>query len=136
MQGIILPLLTATIHQQNVFLSLGVSGSVRELSDQNPRVVKCHSLLERCSDLQVHLGAPGSAKNKPGSTWERQQQALEYSQQILEHLKSQSSSLGKRLSSLGMLLVRLENIAATHLSTIVKSDVLSLYSDRCIYVSI
>ena len=45
-------------HQQNVFLSLGAAGSVWELPDQNPRVVRFQSLLDRCSGLQVHRGAP------------------------------------------------------------------------------
>jgi len=63
-----------TLQQQNWWWSLGASGSVWELSDQNPRVVKSFSVLDRCTGLQVHLAAlkragnkPGSANDKPGS---------------------------------------------------------------------
>jgi hypothetical protein len=84
------------VHQQNVFWSLGASGSVWELSDQNPRVVKSQSVLDRCSGLQVHLGAPRTADNKPWSTWVRPRQAWERrpkawkrQQQAWEHIESQ-----------------------------------------------
>jgi len=46
-----------------------VTGSVRELSDQNHRVVKLQSLLDWCSGLQVHLGAPGSTWEHLGARW-------------------------------------------------------------------
>ena len=56
---------------------LGASGSVRKLSNQNPKVVKFHSVLHRCGGLQVHLGAPVTnlgghrrTGGDPGSTWE------------------------------------------------------------------
>jgi len=55
------------LYHQNVPMSVGGSGSVWELSDQNPRVVKSLSWLDRSSGLQVHLRAPGSAHNNPGS---------------------------------------------------------------------
>ena len=55
------------IHQQNVIMSLGASGSVSELSDQNHRVAKSQSLLDQLSGLEVHVGAPGSAGDKTGS---------------------------------------------------------------------
>jgi hypothetical protein len=73
------------IHQQNVIMSLGASGSIWKLSDRNPRLVKSQSWLDRRSGLQMYLGAPesagdkaGNADNKPGSTWERQRQACKH----------------------------------------------------------
>jgi len=48
------------LHQQNVFLSLGASGSVWELSDQNSRVVESQSCLDQCSGFQVHQGSAGN----------------------------------------------------------------------------
>jgi len=112
------------------------------VSDENPRVVKSQSGLDRCSGLEVHLGAPGStvskagsADHKPGSTWERQGQACERRPQAWEHVDSLWSRLEKT-SSLGPLLVHLEIIATTYRSIIVKTDVFSLYSHLCIYVSI
>ena len=55
-------------HLQNVFLSLRASGSVWELSDQNPRVVKSQSWLDQCSGLQVRLGTTRSAGDKSART--------------------------------------------------------------------
>jgi len=75
-QGVYIP------HKQNVIMSLGASGSVWELSDQNSSMVKSQSLQDRCSGLQVHLGAPGS-------TWERRRQSLEHRRQAWEHVESQ-----------------------------------------------
>ena len=82
-------------HQQNVIISLGASGSVWELSDQNPGVVKSQSWLDRRSGFQVHLGAPGSAGDKTGSaneklgsTWEHRWQICKHRQLAWEHLKS------------------------------------------------
>jgi len=45
------------VHQQNLLMSLGASGSSWELSDQNPRVVNSQSWLDQCHGLQVHLEA-------------------------------------------------------------------------------
>jgi hypothetical protein len=57
-------------------MSLGATGRVRKLSGQNVRVVKFQSVLNCCSGLQVHLGAPatnlgGHRRNgdSPGNTW-------------------------------------------------------------------
>jgi len=72
------------IHQQNVFLSLGASGSIWELSDQNPRVVKSQSRLDRCSGLQVHLGAPGSAGEKPRSADDKSGSTSNHSRAVWE----------------------------------------------------
>jgi len=58
-------------HQQDEFWLRGASGSVWELSDQNPRVVWSQTLLDRFSRLQMHLGAPGSSNHKLGSTSNR-----------------------------------------------------------------
>jgi hypothetical protein len=76
-------------------MSQGASGSVWELSDRNPRVVKSHSWLDQRSGLQVHLGATGSAgdnsgsaDNKRGSTWDGGRQALESRWQAWERLES------------------------------------------------
>jgi len=81
--------------QQNVFRSLGASGSVWELLDQYPRVVKSQSLLDQCSGLQVCQGAPGSAGDKfgsvdrkPVSTWQRRWQPRQCWPQTWEHVKS------------------------------------------------
>jgi len=85
---------TLNDYQQNVFWSLGASGSVWELSDGNPRVFKSWSVLDWCSGLQVHLGAPGSASDKSGSadqkprnTQERQQQAWQCRPQVWMHIE-------------------------------------------------
>jgi len=48
-------------------MSLGASGIIWELLDQNPRVAKSQSLLDRRSGIQVHLDAPGSAADKSGN---------------------------------------------------------------------
>jgi len=126
--------LNTTVHQHNVIMSLGASGSVWELSDQNPRVVKSQRCLDQCSGLQVRMGAcwsagdnPGSADNRPGSTWECRQQAW-------AHLESQWSRLGKTFS-LGMQLVHQEFIGTTSRSMILKPPAFSLYSPLHIDVS-
>jgi len=56
------------IYQQNVSMSLGASGSVWQLSDQNHRVAKSRSLLDRRSALRCtweHLGAPVTRLGAP-----------------------------------------------------------------------
>jgi hypothetical protein len=78
----------------------------------------------------------GSANNKPGSSWERRQQTLECWRQVWEHLESQWSRLGKTTSSLGTALVGQQIIDTTYCSSISITDVLSLYSHLCMYVSI
>jgi len=87
------------------------------------------------------MGAPGSTydkpgitDHKPGSTWEHLWQVWMHWRQVWQHLKSQQSGLGKTLSSLGMLLVRLEVIAATYHSMIIKTHVFGLYSQLWIYI--
>jgi hypothetical protein len=74
--------------------------------------------------------------------WESRQQRSERRphdweclQLVWERAESQWSSAGKT-SCLGTWLVRLEMIATTYHSTIVKTHVFRLYSHRCIYVSI
>jgi len=63
-----IPCLPSTkIHQQNVLLSLGASGSIWELPDQNAMVVKSQSVQDQCIGLQVHQRAPASAGGKTGS---------------------------------------------------------------------
>ena len=93
---------------------------------------------------------PGSADDKPGNTWVRRRQTWVrrrqtwvhrrqtwvHRRQVWVHLDSQWSSLRETSSSLGTLLVRLEIIATTYHSTIVKTHVFSLYSHLCIFVSI
>jgi len=72
-------------HQQNLSVTLCASGSIWELLDQNFRVIKSQSVLDRCSGHQVHLGAPAnnphghrrSAGNQR-STGEAQQHVWEY----------------------------------------------------------
>ena len=92
------------LHQQNVFLSLGASGSVRELSDQNYRVAQSQSWRDWWSGLQMLLGpiqrpsgGPGSAGEKQlwhrrsgdnqGSTCERRRQAWEHQWQAPERYR-------------------------------------------------
>jgi len=87
------------------------AGNISESADENS---------ESADDL------PGSTDDKPLSTWERRWQSW-------EHLESLSSSLGKT-SSLWMLLVHLEIIPTTYCSTIIKTDVFSLYSHLFIYI--
>jgi len=69
---------SAFVHQQNVNVSLRDSGSVWELSDQNPRVVKSQSWPDRCIGLQVNLGAPGSAGDKTGSADDQPESTGDY----------------------------------------------------------
>jgi hypothetical protein len=77
-------------HQQNVFSSLGASGSDWELLDGNPRAVKPRSLLDRCIGLLVHVGAPGSAGDKPESTDYKSGYILNHSRAVWEkHLLQQ-----------------------------------------------
>jgi hypothetical protein len=55
-------------HQQNVFLYLEASGSLEEnleVVNQNCRVVKFQSWLDRISSLQVHLAVPWSTGAMP-----------------------------------------------------------------------
>jgi len=66
-----------------------------------PGCVKSQCLLDRCSDIQVHLGAPGSkgnkpgrADDKPGSTWEHRQRAWESRREAWDHLIAPSANLG------------------------------------------
>lgn len=77
--------LEVDLHLQNVFSSIGASGSDGELSDQNTRVVKYKSFGDRCSGLQEHLGPPlsannmfGSSNHMPGSTWQGRPQSWEH----------------------------------------------------------
>jgi len=69
---------TTSEHQQTVFLSMGASGSVWELSDKNPRAVKFQSSRDGCSDLgcipecrrQIcnHIERPVSTREADGKT--------------------------------------------------------------------
>jgi len=91
----------ALLHQRNVFCSLGASGSVWGMSDNNPRVVKSIRLMDRCSGLQEHLGAPGSTCDDPGSTdnmtgstYKRRWQASEHRPQSWKWRRSAWEDMG------------------------------------------
>jgi len=75
-----------------------------------------------------HLGAPERTLGAPGSTWKCRRQ-------VWEHLTSRESNLGKTSCSLGMLFVRLDIIATTYHSMIIKTHVFSWYPDLCIYIA-
>jgi len=95
--------------------------------------------------IVMSVGPPRSAGENFGCTWEHRRhawvcrgqvwvgwrQASECRQHVWEHLEPQRSSLGKTTSSLGTPLLRLEIIATTYHSTIVKTHVFSLYSPLC-----
>jgi len=101
-------------HQQNVSLSLGASGSVWKLSDQNPRVVKFKSILDWCSGLYVQLGAPatnlgghGRFGDNLGRAWECRQQAWKHQEVPATSLGAPKTSLGASMTCLGVLLTSL-----------------------------
>ena len=74
-----------------------------------------------------HIGVLERTLGALESTWVR-------GQQVWEHLELQLSSWGKS-SCLAMLLVRLEIIATTHHSTVLKTCVFSMYSHLCIFIA-
>ena len=78
-------------HQHNVLRSLGASGRVWELSNQNPRVVISQSRLDRRS------GPSGAARR----TWERRRQGWEHRQQAWKLLGAPATILGAPATSLG-----------------------------------
>jgi len=70
------------LQQRNGFLPLGTSASVWELSDQNRKVVKSHSVQDGCRGVLVNLGAPAKnlcgqirSDDNQGSTWDHRKQA-------------------------------------------------------------
>ena len=76
-------------HQLNVYRSLDAAGSVSELSDPYPRVVKSQSMLYHCSGHQLHHRAPvsagdksGNANDKPVITWDCLQVVWEHQPHI------------------------------------------------------
>jgi len=79
----------------------------------------------------VHLAVPGSTDDKSGCADDK----IRAPATSLGAPQITVEQFGKTSSSLGTLLVRLEIIATTYRSTIDKTQVFSLYSHLCIYVS-
>jgi hypothetical protein len=57
---------TGWVYQQNVLWYQEASGSVWELPDQNPTVVKFESYVDWCSERKVHMGAILSVNTTSG----------------------------------------------------------------------
>ena len=78
-----------------------VSASVWKLSDQNPRVDKFQSILDRWSGLPVHLGPTAkylSAHRRSGDNqqniWKHQRPVWKRQWQACEHLEALATILG------------------------------------------
>ena len=127
-----------TLHQQNVFESLGASRSVWEDVECKYRCVNFRrvsdprrAFLLACKETRSVCNKLGSVDNKPGNTWERWRQTWGRRQQVWEHLESQQRSPGKITSSLARMQVRLNMISTTYRSTIIKTHVFSFDSHLC-----
>ena len=131
-----------SLYQQNVFWSLGSSGSIWELSDQipgwsNPRVYWPDEVDFRCTRDHLgapttslgtpttNLGAPGSADHKPGSA-DHKPRSTSY------HCRAVSENI----IFFGNTAVCLVIIATAYCSTIFKTHEFSFCSHSCIYVFI
>jgi len=76
-------------HWHIELLSLGASGSISELADENPTMIKCQSWLDRCSGLLICQEAPWCAGHKHGPADNKSGSWPEHRPSAWEHLESQ-----------------------------------------------